>query len=149
MPSSASCRASAGDAVDYGVHVEDITGRKWAEEALSESEDRFRVMADSCPTMMWVTGADGGVQFINLTYREFCGASFADVQAGQWQALIHPDDAPDYVGAFERAVREQTPFRAEARMRRADGEWRLTGSYATPRLSPGGIFLGMSGSLRT
>ena len=48
-------------------------------------------------------------------------------------------------GAFDRAVREQTPFRAEARVRRADGEWRLIGSFASPRLSPGGAFLGHIG----
>ena len=137
---------SGGSAGYYVVHVEDITERKRAEEALCESEDRFRGMADSCPTMMWVTGADGGVQFINLTYREFCGTSYEDVQAGNfWKELIHPDDAPEYVGAFDRAVREQTPFRAESRIRRADGEWRLIGSYATPRLSPGGTFLGHVG----
>jgi PAS domain S-box-containing protein len=136
---------SGGSTAYYVVHVEDITERQRAEEALSESEDRFRVMADSCPTMMWVTGVDGRVQFINLTYREYCGASYEDVQAGNWKAWIHPDDATEYVGAFDRAVREQTPFRAEARIRRADGEWRLVGSYATPRLSPCGTFLGHVG----
>ena len=59
--------------------------------------------------------------------------------------LIHPDDAAEYVGAFQRAVREHTPFRAEARVRRADGEWRWFGSHAEPRLSPGGEFLGHVG----
>ena len=47
--------------------------------------------------------------------------------------------------AFDRAVREHTPFRAEARFRRADGEWRWVGSYAEPRLSPDGEFLGHVG----
>ena len=42
-------------------------------------------------------------------------------------------------------MRERAPFRAEARIRRADGEWRLIGSYATPRLSPGGEYLGHVG----
>ena len=51
----------------------------------------------------------------------------------------------EYVGAFQRAVREHTPFRAEARVRRADGEWRWIGSYAEPRLSPGGEYLGHVG----
>jgi PAS domain S-box-containing protein len=127
------------------VHVEDITERKRAEEALHESEDRFRVMADSCPTMLWVTNAEGGSQFINRAYREFCGTTHEEVDGGKWQLLVHPDDVTEYAAAFHRAVREHAPFRAEARVRRADGEWRWFGSYATPRLSPGGTFLGHVG----
>jgi PAS domain S-box-containing protein len=138
-------RASASRPAHYVVHVEDITERKRAEEALSESEDRFRVMADACPTMMWVTGAEGGVQFLNRTYREFGGVSCEDVQGANWKGFLHPDDAPGYVAEFERAVREQTSFSAEARIQRADGEWRWIGSNASPRLSPGGAFLGHIG----
>ena len=59
--------------------------------------------------------------------------------------LSHPDDLPEYVKVIDRAVREQTNFRAEARIRRADGEWRLIGSHGSPRLSPGGAFLGFIG----
>ncbi len=136
---------ATGSPLYFVVHVEDITERKRTAEALRESEDRFRVMADSCPTMLWVTGREGGNQFINRMYREFTGASYEQVEGGKWRLLVHPDDAPEYVGAFDRAVREQTPFRAEARVRRADGEWRLLGSYAQPRLSSGGEFLGHVG----
>jgi PAS domain S-box-containing protein len=135
----------AGNPSYFVVHGEDITERKQAEEALAESEDRFRVMADSCPTMIWVTNAEGGSQFINRTYREYFGTTSEEVDEGKWQLLIHPDDAQEYVEAFHLAVNEQTPFRAEARVRRADGEWRLLGSYATPRLSPGGTYLGHIG----
>ena len=138
-------RDSGGSPQYFVVHVEDITERKRAEEALSESEDRFRVMADSCPTMMWVTGAEGGLQFINRSYREFAGTTCEQMAGAKWHSLVHPDDAPEYVGAFHRAVREHGPFRAEARVRRADGEWRWFGSYATPRLSPGGEYLGHIG----
>ena len=95
--------------------------------------------------MMWVTDAEGGTQFINRAYREFCGTTCEQVEGGKWQLLVHPDDAPEYVAAFHRAVREHAPFRAEARVRRADGEWRWLGSYAEPRLSPGGEYLGHVG----
>ena len=67
------------------------------------------------------------------------------MEGGKWQMLLHPDDAPEYVATFQRAVREQAPFRAEARARRADGEWRWVASYAEPRFSPGGEFLGHVG----
>ena len=138
-------RDTGGNPLYFLVYAEDITERKRVAEALSESEDRFRVMADSCPTMIWVTDAEGKNQFINRQYREFCGTTLEQVDGGKWQLLIHPDDAPEYVGAFQRAVLERTSFRAEARIRRADGEWRLIDSNATPRLSPGGAFLGHVG----
>src|SRR6202041_2442841 len=99
----------------------------------------------SCPSMLWVTGIAGGAQFINRMYREFTGASYEQVQGGKWQLLILPEDAPAYVGAFHRAVAERAPFKAEARVQRADGEWRWLGSYAHPRFSAGGEFLGHVG----
>jgi PAS domain S-box-containing protein len=136
---------ASGKSTYHVLHVEDITDRKKAEEKLHESEDRFRVMADSCPTMIWVTGAEGEAQFINRQYREFCGTTIEQVEGQKWELLVHPDDAPEYMGAFRRALEAHAPFRAEARVRRADGEWRLMGSYATPRLSPDGVFLGHVG----
>jgi PAS domain S-box-containing protein len=95
--------------------------------------------------MMWVTGAEGENQFINRQYREFCGTTLEQAEGSKWHLLIRPDDAPKYVGAFQRAVLEHTPFRGEARVRRADGEWRLVGSNAQPRVSPSGTFLGHVG----
>jgi PAS domain S-box-containing protein len=137
--------SSSGTSEGNVVYVENITERKRADEAMRESEDRFRAMADSCPTMMWVTDAQGENRFINRTYREFSGTTFEQVEGGKWQLLVHPDDADEYIGAFRRAIREHTPFRAEGRVRRADGQWRLLGSYGEPRLSPRGEYLGHVG----
>jgi PAS domain S-box-containing protein len=102
-------------------------------------------MADSCPTMLWVTDSAGGVSFINRAYRAFCGATQEQVEEGKWHSLVHPEDAPAYIAEFQRAVRERTPFRAEARALRADGEWRLLGCNAQPRLSLTGEFMGHIG----
>jgi len=55
------------------MHVKDITERKRAEVSLRESEERFRTMADSSPSMMWVTSAEGKVEFVNRVLREFAG----------------------------------------------------------------------------
>ena len=123
----------------------DVTERKRAEQALRESEERFRIMADGCPTMIWVTGAGGEQRFVNRTYQEFFGVTFEQLEESGWQPLVHPDDAPAYVEAAQRAVRERAPFRAEARVRNGHGGSRWVASHAEPRRSAGGEFLGHVG----
>ena len=95
--------------------------------------------------MMWVTGANGATQFINRTYREILGIAGnkgGPTSGSRWSIRT----MRRYIsGAFERAVRDQPPFRAEVRVRRADGQWRWLGSYATPRLSHSGDYLGHVG----
>jgi PAS domain S-box-containing protein len=131
--------------VYFVVRVEDITDRKRANDALRESEERFRSMADGCPTMMWVTDAQGGNQFINRAYREFCGIAQEQAKGIEWQALVHPDDLTACIEAFGRSAREHASFRCEARLRRADGAWRWIDSFAAPRFSPAGQYLGYVG----
>jgi len=138
-------RDSEGRVVGVVSYSRDITERKRTEEALRESEERFRVMADNSPVILWMTDAQGRLQLVNRTYREFFGATLEDVQGGKWQPLVHPDDAPQYVGTFRKAVRERAFFRAEARVRRADGAWRWVSSYGNPRFTPGGEYLGHVG----
>jgi PAS domain S-box-containing protein len=147
-------QTSASDARElreYRLTVHDITDRKQAEVALREmavlreSEERFRIMADSAPVIIWVTNAKGDIQFVNLTYSEFFGVNYEQVEGGQWHSLVHPDDAPAYREVFSHSVRAQTPFQAEVRMRRADGAWRWGLSHGEPRFSSSGEFLGHIG----
>ena len=137
---------SGGGPLYFIAHVEDVTQHKRAAEALRESEERFRIMADSCPTGIWVTDARGGTRFINRAYREFCSATTGEVEQDAWRQLIHPDDAPAFFEAFQRAVDEHAPFKAEQRSRRASGEWRWVESVAAPRFSPDGEFQGLVGT---
>ena len=136
-------RNSDHELVGTSSIVRDITQRKRAEEALHESEARFRIMADSCPTVMWVTDACGETRFVNRTYREFFGIPF--VEGSKWKPLFHPDDYAQYVASFYQALALQAPFTGEVRVRRADGEWRWAVSYANPRFSQRGEFLGHVG----
>ncbi len=123
----------------------DITGRKQAEETLRESEKRFRIMADGCPTPMWVSDSEGGLQFVNRKYREFFGTTHGELEGSEWQPPLHPDDAPEYLRKCSIAIGERSPFHAETRLQRADGEWRWLDSYAEPRWTESGEFLGHVG----
>ena len=123
----------------------DLSERKRAEATLQESEARFRIMADSCPIAIWVTDVDGRTLFSNRLYRQFAGLT-SDSDPDAWRSLIHPEDAPGFIEAFERALANHTSFRYEQRGRRADGEWRWVESLAEPRFSSQGDFLGVVGT---
>ena len=103
-------------------------------------------MADSCPIGIWVTDAQGATRFANRMYRGFCGVASEQLNRGGWELLLDQIHEPEFVEAFDRALREHTPFKAEERNQRADGEWRWMESYAEPRFSPSGEFLGLSGT---
>jgi PAS domain S-box-containing protein len=138
-------QGSDGAPLCHVVHVEDITERRRTEQALRESEARFRAMADGCPTPIWVTDAQGGIQFTNRTFREFCGVSHELAEGHKWRFLIHPDDLPEFVRETNRAVQTHTTFKAEARVQRSDGEWRWIIAHTEPRFSASGEFLGHVG----
>ncbi len=73
--------------------------RKHVEE-LQESEDRFRILADDAPVLIWVTGPDGS-EFVNLAYREFVGVSReVDVLHFDWTQYVHPDDRERYLNTY-------------------------------------------------
>ena len=133
----------AGGRAHVGGMALDVTRQKRAEQALAESERRFRTMAEVSPVPIWVTDAEGRLEFVNRAYREFFGMTDAQVRdPGAWEALVHPDDAPAYVEPFLAAVRGHTAFAGECRTRHADGSWRWIASHAAPRFSQQGEFLG-------
>ena len=88
---------------------------------------------------------DGRTQFVNRTYRQFCGLTPGQLDPDGWHFLIHSEDAPAFFEAFERALTNHTSFRFEERCQRADGEWRWVESVAEPRFSSQGEFLGLVG----
>ncbi len=124
----------------------EITVRHAAEEALRESEQRFRIMADGLPQIIWVHDAQGQLQFVNQAYLDFFGVTPQQLASSNWHPLVHPEDMAAYSGEFNACVGDRRPFHAEVRVRRFDGQWRWLESHALPRFSDSGEFLGMVGS---
>ncbi|MFZ5779032.1 MAG: response regulator [Pseudomonadota bacterium] len=121
--------------------------RREATRELRESEARFRNMADHAPVMMWMTDADGAVSYVNSSWLEFTGLSGPQsLGAGAWSA-VHPDDVPAAQRSYAEATRGEAPFRAEFRLRHADGTYRWALGAAAPRLDAEGRFLGFIASI--
>jgi len=112
--------AEAGISIFY----RDISKRKQAEEALRESEARFRQMADAIPHIAWTTEPNGAVTYYNQRWFEYSGLTLEETQGWGWGKVIHPDDLAQAGGVWEAAVQAQTASEVEYRLRRADGEYR-------------------------
>jgi PAS domain S-box-containing protein len=123
----------------------DVTARKLAEKTLSESEERFRSIADSAPVPMWVSRLDGLRQFVNRAYHEFLGVSYAAALNFVWRKALHSDDFERILGEQRAGEGSRKPFALEARYRRYDGQWRWTRSESQPHWGPGGDHIGFIG----
>jgi PAS domain S-box-containing protein len=126
--------------------LRDVTAAERTAQQLRESEQRFRAMADGLPLIVWVHDAEGRQRFVNQTFCDFFGVDRTEMRDERWRMLVHPEDAEAYTRAFSESVRDQRAFHAEARVRRADGQWRWIESWARPRFSEAGDCLGYVGA---
>ncbi|MDO1560445.1 PAS domain-containing protein [Brevundimonas sp. 2R-24] len=122
----------------------DITPQKVAEASLRESEQRFRLLSEAAPVMLWMSGPEGECQHLNRALRAFWGVS-DDLSLFSWSDTLHPDDAGIVWRATAAALEAEAAFSVEARYRRYDGEWRTLTTEALPRFDADGAFLGMIG----
>jgi PAS domain S-box-containing protein len=139
-------RPEGGPVRIVGVNY-DVTERKKAEEALRESESRFRNMADAAPVMLWVTDQSGYCVYLNRSWYSFTGQTPSEAEGYGWLDATHPDDREMAERVFRDANENRSPFRIEYRLRRADGAYRWCIDAAAPRLGADGEHLGYIGSV--
>ncbi len=83
----------------------EVAERKRIEEALRESEARFRHLADAMPQIVWVIAGDGTLEFVNRRWIEYTGLTLEQSRdRNQVQALIHPDDLAGLIARVEEAM---------------------------------------------
>jgi PAS domain S-box-containing protein len=95
----------------------DITGRKAAQKQLTETEERFRQLADSMPQMVWTAHSDGRLDYFNARWHQFAGSGteqFGDFES--WAPLLHRDDLKQATAAWDAALESGKEYRAEFRL---------------------------------
>ncbi|TAK92028.1 MAG: PAS domain S-box protein [Burkholderiaceae bacterium] len=116
------------------------------EAQLRESEERFRIMANCAPVMLWMSGLDGLCNFFNEGWLRFSGRSMEQELGNGWAEGVHAEDFQRCMHVYLDAFVARHDFSMEYRLRRHDGEYRWILDQGAPRFSPDGNFQGFIGS---
>jgi PAS domain S-box-containing protein len=93
-----------------------------ADEVSNAIEERLRLIIDTIPVIVWRKLPDGSADFLNRNFREYTGLSLEDGMGWGWMNAFHPDDR--LMEEWRAALAAGKPFEKEARLRRADGQYR-------------------------
>lgn len=114
--------------------------------ALKESEQRFRVLADHAPVLIWLTDEHGRHIWHNQRWLDFTGRAQATEIGEGWANGLHPEDREWTLRLLHAAGETRKEFQLEYRLRRHDGEYRWMMSRGLPRLADQQAFTGFIGS---
>jgi PAS domain S-box-containing protein len=139
-------RDSTGHIVGLRGTVHDITDRKRAEQALRESEERFRLVANTAPVLIWMSGPDKLRTYFNKPWLDFTGRTIEAELGNGWTESVYPQDLQKFMAAYTQVFDQREEFKLEYRLRRHDGQYRWVLDSGLPRFKPDGSFAGYIGS---
>jgi PAS domain S-box-containing protein len=143
---SASLIRDHGNPQYFVAEVLDVTDRKRAEQTLRESEARFRLVANTAPTLIWMAGTDKLCEFFNKSWLGFTGRSMEQELGNGWAAGVHPEDLERCLRTYSSAFDARVEFEMEYRLHRFDGKYRWIVDLGVPRFESDGTFCGYIGS---
>ncbi len=119
---------------------------KKADAAVRESEKRFRLVANTAPVMIWMSGTDKLCNYFNERWLDFTGRTFEEETGNGWSEGVHKDDVAQCLDSYMDAFDRREEFKIEYRLRRWDGEYRWISDIGIPRYDSDGSFAGYIGS---
>jgi PAS domain S-box-containing protein len=114
--------------------------------ALSESEERFRDIANAAPVMIWISDANAACTWFNKVVLDFTARPMEDHLGMGFLQFIHPADQDRVARSFLESHQSRTPVRIHFHARRHDGTWRVLDENAVARFARDGSFMGFIGS---
>jgi PAS domain S-box-containing protein len=135
-----------GDAAGMLGMAVDTTERKQAEQVLREGEERFRLVANTAPVMIWMSGTDKLTTYVNQPWLEFTGRPLEAELGNGWIEGVHPEDLNRCIHPYTQAFDRRESFQTEYRLRRHDREYRWILDTGVPRFNPDHSFAGYIGS---
>ena len=144
--SASPVKDDAGNIIGSVSVVRDITERKRTEEALEESEERFRTMANSMPQLAWIARPDGYLFWYNQRWYEYTGTTPEQMEGWGWQRVHDPDVLPQVMEKWQGAIAAGQPFEMEFPMRGADGQFRIFLCRAQPLKDAAGKVMQWTGT---
>lgn len=130
----------------YVRQAADFIERCRAEQELHESEQRFRIMADNAPVLIWRSGLDKLCTWFNKPWLDFTGRTIEQELGNGWTENVHPDDFGRCLQTYSAAFDARRPFSMEYRLKRHDEEYRWVLDNGIPLLGNRGEFMGYIGS---
>jgi len=133
--------------VEYLIQrTSDVTEREVAKMALSESEEKFRFMAEAMPQLVFTTDAAGKLIYLNQRWTKLTGVPVKELLDLDWKQVTHPDDLPVAEAKWQEAFSNGTEMQLEYRLREKDGNYRWYLCRALPMTDEAGNIIMWVGS---
>ena len=140
------CHHKAGEPSQLRGLMLDVTERKRNEQAIRESEERFRMMANTAPVMIRMSGLDKLCTFFNRGWLDFTGRTLEEELGNGWAEGVHREDFDRCLETYVNAFDARQEFTMEYRLRRNDGEYYWVRDHGVPRFEADDTFLGYIGT---